>query len=193
MVYGPAMKRRILHLGSTVVPVAYAVGVPRGVVIASLGAAVVVAAVVERLRRSSSAVQGAFERVVGSLLRDHEHEGITAATWLAVSMCTAVVVLPSPAAVAALWCVSAGDPAAAAAGTMWQRRRGGLVRGERTVAGFAALFCVSALGVHLVAGYSVAGAVAVGMVAAAAERLSGRINDNVTIVLGAGVAALAVS
>ena len=185
--------RPALHLLSALVPLSYAYGAGRPQLLVLLGSAVTVALVIEVLRRVSVRARAMFERWTGPLLRDYEWDGLTAATWLAVSLFAATALLPRDPAVAAMWCVTAGDPAAALVGTAWRARGHGPSGSGRTVVGSFAMCCVSSVGAIMLAGVSPAGAVTIGVAAAAAERVGGRVNDNVTIMLGAALAALAVS
>lgn len=183
----------MLHLLSALVPVAYAYGAGREPLLLLLGGAVVVALAVELLRRISASARAVFERWTGSLLRDYERDGLTGATWLAISLFAAITLLPREPAVAAMWSAAAGDPAAALVGKAWHARGGGPYGSGRTVAGSFAMFCVSGLGARLLAGFNPAGAILIGAAAAVAERAGGRVDDNVTATLGAALAALAVS
>ena len=185
--------RPILHLLSALVPVSYAYGADKPTLLVLLGSGVVTALVIERLRRVSESARTVFERWAGPLLREYERKGVTAATWLAVSLLAATVLLPHAPAVAAMWCVTAGDPAASFAGMAWRAHRNGSSGSGRTLAGSLALMGVSSLGAAVLAGFALPGAVAIGVVAAAAERASGRVNDNVTIMIGAALTAMAVS
>lgn len=185
--------RPALHLLSALVPVAYAYGAGRVWVIVLLGGAVIVAVVVELLRRTNKSVRAVFQRWAGPLLRDYEHGGLTAATWLALALFAATALLPRGPAVAAMWSAAAGDPMAALVGTAWRARGGPSSTRGRTAAGSFAMFAVSTLGASLLAGFSPAGALIIGLAAAVAERAGGRVNDNVTVTLGAALAAMVVT
>lgn len=185
--------RKVLHLAAIAVPVSYRAGAPRARLVIFLLGVTAIALVIEVLRRASPFVGARFDRAFGALLRAGERSGgsatrsvaITGATWLAVSMLAALVLLPPAPAIAALWCVTAGDPAAALFGVWWSSRQ--RVPGSaKTRAGTAACTIVSFAGVWSLAGFMPAVALAIGITAAIAERYSGSFDDNVTVVALAG-------
>jgi dolichol kinase len=100
------------------------------------------------------------------------------------------VLLPKAPAIAALWCVTAGDPAAALFGT-WRTSASPTSPGK-TLGGTVACAVISIAGVWSLGGYAVSSAVVIGVVAALAERFNGPIDDNALIAAAAGVAALVV-
>ena len=183
--------RKALHLAATALPVAYTVGVPRGVLETVLFVASALALLIEGLRRASTAIDAAFTRAFGPLLRERERRSITGATWLALSCLVAVTVLSREAAIAALWCATVGDPAATIMGRVWTMRVAakGTERGGKTIVGSLACVAASFVGVWLLAGYSPMTAVLIAVAAAVAEAIPARIDDNVRIVSAAGVIA----
>ncbi len=174
------LARKALHLATGAVPVAYALGVSRALLLGLLGSACGFALLVEWARRVHTPSRDIFRRLFGSLLRPNEHDDVTGATWLALSCVAALVFLPRSAAVAALWAATAGDAAAAITGVAWRTWRGASVQG-RTIVGSTTLTLVSAAGVMSLTGVSPIVALLVGLAAAAAERVSGRLDDNVVI------------
>jgi len=117
------LARKALHVTSAVVPVAYATGVPRAVLLPLLLALVAVAAAVELARRRSDRARERFLRATGLLLRAHEHQRLSGATWLLVSFALAVALYPRAVAVAAMWGVAIGDASAAVVGRVAALRR----------------------------------------------------------------------
>lgn len=194
--------RKALHLTTVVVPLAYAAGLPRATLLVALAALLVVALVVEWARRRFPALAARFTRLVGSLLRPHEHAGVAGATWLLVACLLAVAVAPKPVAIAATWAVAAGDAAAAIVGrtvVVWRARRAWHVRpvapaphvhARKTFAGSAACLAVTVAGALLLARLTWGAALVAGMAAAAAEHPRRPLDDNLRIVV-AVVAALA--
>ena len=117
------LARKLLHVSTAIVPVAYAAGTPRDVVGIALGALAAVALAVELARRSTRGAAH-FTRATGTLLREHEHAGAWAgATWLLLAFLLAVVAVPRAVAVAAMLGVSLGDAAGAVVGRWWGERR----------------------------------------------------------------------
>lgn len=174
-----------------VVPVAYAIGAPRLVLGALLGFASALALLIELLRRVDAPTEVRMNRAVGSLMREHEKESITGATWLLLSCLVAVLVLSRGAAVAALWCVAIGDPAAAIAGRWWTARRESHARtkGGKTIVGTLACAAASFGGVWMLAGYPPMAAVIIAAAGAAAEAIPLRLDDNILVTGAAGAAA----
>jgi hypothetical protein len=110
------LARKTLHLTSAVVPVAYAAGVPREPLLALLAVLLVAAFLVELTRRRVHLVRQAFHRATHPLLRAHEHERLSGATWLLVAFVLVVWLCPRAMAIAAMWAVAVGDAAAAVVG-----------------------------------------------------------------------------
>jgi dolichol kinase len=182
--------RKALHLGAAVFPLAYALGVSRGLITAVLAAVSVLAISTELLRRSSAPFAAAFDRTFGSLLREREKNHVTGATWLALSCCVAAAVLSRNAAIAALWCATVGDPAATIIGKwMNQSSAPGDQGGGKTIAGSLGCAVASFAGVWMIADYPPAIAVAIAAMAAIAESMPVSIDDNIRIVVGAGAIA----
>ncbi len=178
------LARKALHLSSAAIPVAYALGAPRGPLLLLLGSLVSVALVVEGARRVSPAARGWFLRVFGRLLRQHERGGLVGATWMLLAYTGAVWLTPAPVAIAATWAVAAGDASAALVGRAMADRAGrSPADGRKTWWGSAGCAGVSAAGAYALAGLSPVLALLVGLVAAGAERPAGPGDDNLRITL----------
>jgi dolichol kinase len=197
--------RKALHLVFVVVPVAYAFGLPRRWLVTALGAAALVAVIIELARARHAATRERFVRWVGALLREHEHAKWSGATWMVLSMLGLAALAPRGVAVAAMWAISAGDAAAALVGRAFERRgEGGDVtrrpalttqpesggsmgvqsaerRGGKTIRGSAACFVVSLAGALLLARLSPVESVVAAVLATVAERFGERVDDNVRI------------
>ena len=179
--------RKAIHLQSAAVPAAYALGVPRLPLVILLLSLLALALVVELARRHSSRVQAGFSRLFSALLRDHEHAGLSGATWLLLSFFLVMLLLPRQAAIAAMWAVSLGDASAALAGRLVGRHR--LTRSSKTIEGSAACAATSFVGAWLVAGLPVGVSAGAGILAAAAEWPGHPLDDNLRIaaVVGGGI------
>lgn len=180
--------RKALHLAAAVFPVAYAFGLDRGVLLWVLAAASAIALLVEWLRRTNTRFAAVFDQTVGFLTRPDEQQSITGATWLALSCLLAVTLLSRPAAIAALWCATAGDPAATIAGRLWTNRRDPH-EARKTLAGSFACALVSFAGAWLLAGCIPVSAVAIAATAAAAEAIPVRVDDNIRVIFASGAIA----
>ncbi|HEY0885219.1 MAG TPA: hypothetical protein VGE20_08055, partial [Ramlibacter sp.] len=88
------LARKALHLTAAAAPVAYALGLPRRtllVVLCVMGAAAVG---VELARRRAPLARDLFRRAAGPLLRQHEHERWSGATWMLASFIGVVALAP---------------------------------------------------------------------------------------------------
>ena len=183
--------RKTLHLMAAAIPVAYFIGVRRDTLAALLTIASASAIVVEGARRINARASATFDRTVGYLLREGERKTLTGATWLILSCLFAVLFLSQRAAIAALWCATVGDSAAAIAGRAWSssRKTGFATLPAKTLVGSLIFTGASLAGVSELAGYSLLPALIIVVVAAAAERLPWRLNDNVGVTAAAALAA----
>ncbi|MDQ8174383.1 MAG: hypothetical protein P2976_02185, partial [Gemmatimonadota bacterium] len=109
--------RKGIHLCSALFPLALAFAwVSRTIVLAVLATGLVIAAGIEIGRRRSASMQRGFLRWFGWMLRSHEITHLTGASWILLAMFVAVLVLPIPVAITALWAAVVGDTAAALVG-----------------------------------------------------------------------------
>ena len=191
------LARKALHLTSAAVPVAYAAGAPRALLLPALVALVGVAALVEVARARSARARARFVRATGRLLRAHEHERLSGATWMLAAFAFAVAAYPRDAAVAAMWAVAVGDASAAIVGRLAARRaqRAALAQGAplpqgKTLAGSAACFVATLAGAVGVAALPLAPATVAAAAATLAERPAGPVDDNVRVIVAVGVGIL---
>ena len=177
------MVRKGWHALSVVVPVGYARGVARPLVIWVLVAALVVAVVIEVARTRSAVARSAFNTGFGALLREHERRGVSGATWLVLAFLIAVIAFPADVAIAAMCGVALGDAAAAIVG-----RALGRVRGHhgKSLAGSAVCFAATALAARWIADFSWREALIAGILASIAERPRRPLDDNLRITLAVG-------
>jgi dolichol kinase len=176
------LARKGLHLLSTAVPISYAAGLSRLVVIAALSVALIVAIAVEIARLRSKRVRTVVQSWVGVLLREHEWHGSSGATWLIVALLVAAVAFSRDIAIAAMLAVALGDAAAAIVG----RALAGPAASGKSLGGSAACLAASALGARGIAGFRWPEALIVGVLAALAERPRRPLDDNLRIVLAVG-------
>ena len=142
-----------------------------------LWAAVPVAVIVEVARLKSETVRAAFARTV-PVFREGEAKNVSGAMWLVIGYAGASMV-PFPGAPAGILTAALADPTAAAVGIRWGRG----ARKSWVGTAAALLAAVVTLAVLRVGPVSV---VVGGVVAAALERWSWRLNDN--LLIGPGVA-----
>lgn len=181
--------RKLIHLGSASLPISWGLGVLSPETLRTLLTVTLsVAVLVEGARRLSAPAARMFDRLVGSMLRIHERDNITGATWLAASMLAALVILPPASAIIALWAAAVGDGSASIVGRLASRSRGPHHSGK-TMVGSLACLATTAAGALWFTDATILVALAIGAVTAAAERPSGMIDDNVRVTLAAGLAA----
>jgi len=189
------LARKAIHLSSAVLPLAYALGTPRGALLLALGALGAMAFVIEAARQRSTRVRALFVRVVGPLLREHEHARFAGATWLIAAYALAVLLFPRAIAVAAMCAAAFGDAAAAIVGrtaSVAYAQRTGIVRAGKTFAGSAACATITTIAAFGVAHLALASAVVAGVLASVAERWAlVHVDDNVRVALAAGCGAWA--
>lgn len=182
------LARKAIHLSSTAVPIALALGIERHVALIVLGGLALIAVAVEVVRATSSAIAVRFDTIFRPLLRPHESRHITGATWLLGSMFAAVLLLPREVAIAATWAAAVGDAAAALIGIRFGRRRS--PRDGKSLEGSVACLVATLLGALLLARLGIASALLASVAAAIAERLSWPRDDNIRIVALVGITAL---
>lgn len=178
------LTRKGFHLLSTAVPLGYAAGLSRSLVMWALVAALVVAGAVEAARVRSTRARTLFDAGVGSLLREHERRGLSGATWLVIALLVAAVFFPRDVAISAMCAVSLGDAAAAIVG---RALAGSEV--HKTFIGSAACLGASAIAARAIAHIVWHEALIVGVLASIAERPRRPMNDNlrIVIVVGCGI------
>lgn len=177
-------QRKALHASSVAAPLAYAAGLPTGLLLTTLGVLLGVALIVEAARRSPRG-NARFTRAVGPLLRPAEAAGgVAGATWLLVAYTGLVAGCPAPVAISGMWAIGAGDAAAALVGRLIGRVR---FPGGKSLEGAFALAAVTAAGTWGLAGLPPLPATLVGLAAAAAEALPLPGSDNLRIGLAVGL------
>ena len=184
------MIRKAIHAAVALTPVAYAFSwISHSALIVVLLVASGVALAIEFFRRIIPGIQVRFNSVFGILLRPRERSHITGATWLALSCLAVVMLLPRHAAIAALWCATAADTAAAVVGRIVGPAGGG----QKTFIGSAAFFAIAVAGTIYLAAFPPLGAVMIALIAMVAERYAGRIDDNVVVAVVSGATAWGLS
>lgn len=179
------LARKAIHLSSTTVPIALALGVERRVALLALGALALIAVTVEVARATSPAIGARFEEIFHPLLRLHESTRVTGATWLIGAMFVAVLLLPRDAAIVATWAAAVGDSAAALIGMRFGRIRSS--RDGKSLEGSAACLLATMAGALLLAGTGAGMALVAAVAATVAERLPWPHDDNVRIITAVGV------
>lgn len=181
--------RKALHLLSAAVPLAWAFAlVPTAVIRTGLGVALAVAVLVEWLRRVNAAFGARFLSGLGPLLRTHETNHITGATWLAAVMCLSVWMFPPAAAMVALWAAAVGDAMAALVGR-FAATLPAVPPARKTLAGSVACAVSTAAGAAWLVHAPLPAALGIGVIAAMAERPRLAVDDNLRVGLAAGAAA----
>ncbi len=182
------LARKAIHLSTLAIPIAYAIGLPRTVLVILLAAGLLLAQAIELARRRSERIRAVVHGRVGALLREHEHHGWAGATWLVAAFLLVVVAFPRDVAIVAMIAVAAGDASAALVGGSIGRIRYGNSR--KSLEGSLACMLVTVAGGVIVGGMAVIEAVVGGAAAAAAEAPSGPFDDNIRIAITTGMVIL---
>lgn len=176
--------RKVIHVATVALPLlAWVLPRPAALGLLGFGAALALAAEWARARLPS--VRYHFLRRTRHLLRPHERRGIAGATYMAVGYFLALLLLPLPVAVAAMLYNGLGDSAAALVGKRWGRLR---APWGKSVEGMAAGVAVNVLAGLIVPGIGTLAALLGAVAAALIEFLPSRIDDNLRVTLGGGIA-----
>lgn len=193
------LARKAIHVASSAIPIAYALGLPRASLLTLLAALGVVAVAIEIARQRSVRARALFVGAVGALLREREHRAWSGASWLLAAYALSALLFPRDVAIAAMLAAGLGDASAAIVGrsvAVARARRGAaatVLRGK-TLAGSLACAIVTFAAALLVAALPPLAAVAAAVAASAAERWDRiPVDDNVRVALAAGAAALLVA
>jgi dolichol kinase len=178
------LTRKALHVIWAIVPVAYALGLSRTMLLYGLALASAVAVTIEIARARSAAFGILFHRSTGLLLRQHEHRRWSGATWLLLSFLLSVLLFDASTAIAAMWAVAVGDASAAIIGRTIGRHR--IRQSAKTIEGSIACAMVSAGGAFMIAHLAQGPSIVAGIVAALAEWPRGPLDDNMRIGLAVG-------
>ncbi len=174
-------RRRLIHLGSSVIPLGYwAVG--RETAIVLLAAMTVLMLLLELARRQTTWGWRFYHAFMGPVTRPEEARRLTGASYVMVGDLAAAILFTPTIAILAMLFMSIGDPAAAFLG----RRYGRTPIGDKTVEGGLGCFVVCFL-LTLPAGLSLAVSVGGAAGASIAELVPRRwLNDNLTMPIISG-------
>lgn len=188
MTYGDEIRRKLIHLGSAAIPLAYW-ATSREFMLGALVPLAVLAIGAETLRRHHRGFHDFIDRWLGRVLRRAETRTFTGATYVALAALITIALYDRPIAITALLFLAVSDALASLVG----RRFGTVGFLGKSLAGSTAFF-VSAAGIAwftlaetpLTA---LAGALAGTIVEALPLRLGAhKLDDNLTIPLAAGAA-----
>jgi dolichol kinase len=179
------LARKAIHLSSSAVPIALALGIERRIALIVLAGLALIAIVVEAARAASPAIGARFDAMFHPLLRSHESRRVTGATWLISAMLLAVLLLPRDVAIIATWAAAVGDAAAALIGMRFGRFRS--ARDGKSLEGSAACLLATLAGALLLTRVGTGVALLAALAAAAGERLPWPDDDNIRIIITVGV------
>jgi diacylglycerol kinase (CTP) len=187
--------RRLFHvLNGTTVATAYAILFTHTQIIHVFGTIACLVYVFDRVRIAYPEVLERWAPWANRLLvRAEEQVRESAMTPYAIAVLLAILSVPKPAALIAIYTLAIADPAAAVVGITWGRRKLGPDRSlEGSLAFFVATFLIAVLVLSYSVGASIGGALAmalmIALAAAAFDLVPLRIDDNLTIPLFVGFA-----
>lgn len=186
---GVEILRKGIHVTTGIVPLVYLLTDSRSLILWVLGLFTVGMLLIEWLRRSRLALGRLFIRMFGFMLRLHElsHAPLGATHYCAASF-LCVLLFPKPIAVTAMFFLAIGDTAASLIGMAFGRRQVGQKTVEGAVAFWVASSVVAILCYLGVSGYPLIAALLAAPIAALAELLLQKIDDNWVIPLTTGMA-----
>lgn len=176
--------RRVFHAGNGTLMVAlwYFGILTRGQLLVVLVFALVGALAIDFFRFRVPVFQRVFFRSLSALVSPREAGGVASSTWYLVGVIIAVLAFSPAVAQASILVLALGDPAASYVGRRW----GTLRIGDGSVEGTTVFFLV-ALAV-LWAFFSPAYAALGAVLATVVERIPWRLDDNLTLPVGTGLA-----
>ena len=182
MSLGNEIIRKGIHLCCVVIPLAYFI-LDRKMMLVFLSLLLLIAFGVEWARFRSARFAKRFNSLPGKLLRDHEKRTWTGSTFLLLGAFLAILLFERWIAIVVLLFLVVADALGAIAGRFWGGRR---LWGSKTVVGSAVFLAAAGLMVFIVPGANIAIGLVGGVVAFLMEVFVTRIDDNLTIPLGAG-------
>ena len=187
MTYRNEIWRKLFHLSSTFIALAYLV-IERNVMVVALGVLVALALLYELLRRSRGPMARMLDAFSGHIVRDAEASTLTGATYVTIGALLAVALFDKPIAIAVLLIMSISDALASLVGRRW-----GSVRFlAKSLQGSAAFF-VTALILSLIAlrgdvlACMIGAAVATVVEAAGLKLGRHQLDDNLSVPLATGI------
>jgi dolichol kinase len=174
--------RKLTHVGAISIPIIYMLA-GRGVILTLVSGAFLISLLVDLVRffgREKN--KEIIWRLFGIIIRPHEKDNFTGATYILLSSILAILIFDKPVAVLAIAFIVIGDTAGAIVGRMW----GKVWFRNKTIEGsisFFAACCIIALpvtGIPLWVRFTGAFAAAI------VEALTVRIDDNLTVPLISG-------
>ncbi len=132
------LRRKILHLGNSIIPLGYYFFVPGTMkLVWMLSIITIMFVTVDFLRSRVEGIKELFELFFSSMLRKHELDGkMTGATWVLIGSTLTVYLFEKDIAILALLFMSVGDTVAALVGQQF----GKIKIGDKTIEGFAGAF-----------------------------------------------------
>jgi dolichol kinase len=179
--------RKLFHVSSVVIPALVWI-LPRPVAVAGLVALALTAVTVDFARLRMRWARYHFLSRTRTLLRTHERHGFAGATYMVVAYAAALLLFPTPIAVAGMLYNGLGDASAALVGKRFGRHR---TAWGKSWEGFAAGLAVSLAVGLLLPGIPPLAALAGGLTAAIIEFLALPLDDNLRVTLGGATAAWA--
>jgi len=176
-------KRKLIHMGSLVIPIGY-VFVSREGAIIPLLAVTAFFLFFDVVRHHNQTIRLIYEKhLIGSVIRQRERNRLVGATYLMIGACLCVWLLDKPVAIVSLLVLIISDTVAALVGNTLGRTP---LFGTKTLEGSMAFFFSALLVVSLYSGVPCLVGVAGACVATLVELLPLGVDDNLLIPLAMG-------
>jgi dolichol kinase len=176
--------RKLIHLGSTIIPISYlAFDIPRITMAFLLGLASLIVVYIDLGRTRIKWIEALFANVFNNLLRRHERKGmLTGASWVIIGAFVTILLFPRDFAVLALLFMFLGDTAAALVGLQFGKTHIWDKSLEGTIAGLIVCLAVGIAFPNIPLLVLVCGAITAMVI----ELLPIPIDDNLRIPVAAG-------
>ncbi len=185
--YRQELYRKLIHLCSLSIPIGYHL-FGKHISITVLIFTFLIAAYIDLTRIWGLPGKAFFKKLIGPVLRDHEHKGFSGAFYILLAGLLAICFLDIPEAAAVMGFVILGDVSAALIGRKWGHVR--LPGTHKTLEGSIAFFTTCLFVVGVAPGINTGSGLAGAFTATIAEAYSMKLDDNLVVVILAGIVML---
>ncbi|MCF7805741.1 MAG: SEC59/DGK1/VTE5 family protein [Candidatus Marinimicrobia bacterium] len=185
MTYRQELGRKAIHLGSSIIPIAYFF-VSKPLILSLLIPATLLTITIDYGRRYVKWMDTLFNFLFGYVLRDDEEAeySLTGGSYVMLAEVIAILLFPKFIAIAGLLTLSIGDSAAALIGRPFGKHK---LYGEKTWEGTLAFLISSVIVVSLIPGIPIWAAILSSVAGACVELFFNVVDDNIFIPVASGI------